>query len=341
VAGCDLPQTQEGAIVGIADKIDTIVGFFGVGVPATGTSDPYALRRQSLGVINIILDKRYPLTLDLLIDESIALFKGTLKKPADEIKKDILEFFKGRLQNQLISQGLAYDTQSRLYVCEAVTRRLIRLDKRGKIETLAESFELFAQALAGFDKTGSLPKSVPFTPMYGPLTLPDDMGPTTGSVPVAAVIKAAAQIAPKLADTEWQRVPANAVPASIPLGSLRPNAAQFLRLMAQAYLDPSSDKPLSVNAVTLDTRSTFMFPKNTAMTDQGNSWTFKPAPLRVGSKETSGTSAGNSPGTEAPAYVAGVLMRVMTCSLPSGEPGKAEGKATAELPSSSVVSSPT
>jgi glycyl-tRNA synthetase beta chain len=110
VAGGDLPQSDEGAIVGIADKIDTIVGFFGVGLPPTGTADPYALRRQSLGIINIILDKHYPLTLDFLIDESISLFKEVLKKPADEIKKNILEFFKGRLQNQLIAQGLAYDT---------------------------------------------------------------------------------------------------------------------------------------------------------------------------------------------------------------------------------------
>ena len=110
MAGGELPKTDEGAIVSIADKIDTIVGFFGVGLPPTGTADPYALRRQSLGVINIILDMRYPLTLDLLIDESIALFKGTLKRPAEEIKKDVLEFFKGRMQNQLISQGFAYDT---------------------------------------------------------------------------------------------------------------------------------------------------------------------------------------------------------------------------------------
>jgi hypothetical protein len=158
--------------------------------------------------------------------------------------------------------------------------------------TLAESFDLLAQALAGVDKTGSLPKSVPFTLMYGPLTLPNDMGPTTGSVPVSAVIKAAAQIATKLADTEWKPVPANAVPAMIQVGSLRLNAAQFLRLMAQAYLDPSPDKSLAVNAVTLTSRSSFMFPKNTPMTDQGNSWTFKPAPLRVESKETSGPPAG-------------------------------------------------
>jgi glycyl-tRNA synthetase beta chain len=110
VAGGDLPQTDEGAIVGIADKIDTIVGFFGVGLPPTGTADPYALRRQALGIINIILSRRYSIGLNFLIDESLALLKDVLKKPADDIKKDVLEFFRGRLQNQLINQGYAYDT---------------------------------------------------------------------------------------------------------------------------------------------------------------------------------------------------------------------------------------
>jgi glycyl-tRNA synthetase beta chain len=140
VAGGDLPQTQEGAIVGIADKIDTIVGFFGVGLPPTGTADPYALRRQSLGVINIILDKRYPLTLDLLIDESIALFKGTLKKPADKIKKDVLEFFKGRLQNQLISQGFAYDTVDAV-LAEGVNDVVLALEKIKALQTFRQNPE--------------------------------------------------------------------------------------------------------------------------------------------------------------------------------------------------------
>jgi glycyl-tRNA synthetase beta chain len=140
VASGDLPQTQEGAIVGIADKIDTIVGFFGVGLPPTGTADPYALRRQSLGVINIILDKRYPLTLDFLIDESIALFKGTLKKPADEIKKDVLEFFKGRLQNQLISQGFAYDTVEAV-LSEGVNDVVLALEKIKALQTFRQNTE--------------------------------------------------------------------------------------------------------------------------------------------------------------------------------------------------------
>ena len=63
-AGGELPETDEGAVVSIADKLDTICGFFGVGLIPTGTADPYALRRQALGVINIILKKRYPLALD-------------------------------------------------------------------------------------------------------------------------------------------------------------------------------------------------------------------------------------------------------------------------------------
>lgn len=110
VAGGDLPQSDEGAIVGIADKIDTIAGFFGVGMPPTGTADPYALRRQALGIINIILSRGYPLGLNFLIDESLSQLKDVLKKSAEDVKKEIIEFFKGRLQNQLIAQGYAYDT---------------------------------------------------------------------------------------------------------------------------------------------------------------------------------------------------------------------------------------
>ena len=109
-AGGELPKTDVGAIVGLADKIDTIVGFFGVGLPPSGTADPYALRRQALGVINILLEKRYPLDLHFLIDESLLLLKDVLKKPSEAVKKDVLEFFRGRLQNQLIGQGYAYDT---------------------------------------------------------------------------------------------------------------------------------------------------------------------------------------------------------------------------------------
>lgn len=109
-AGGDLPETDEGAIVGIADKMDSICGFFGVGLLPTGTADPYALRRQALGIINIILKNRYRLSLSSLIDQSLAILGPLLKKPATETKESVLEFLRGRLQNQLSSQSFSYDT---------------------------------------------------------------------------------------------------------------------------------------------------------------------------------------------------------------------------------------
>ena len=108
-AGGDLPETDEGAIVSIADKMDTIVGFFGVNLTPTGDTDPYALRRQALGIINIILHKRYSLPLEDLINKSLSILGDKLKRPPEETKADVLEFFRGRLENQLLSQGYPYD----------------------------------------------------------------------------------------------------------------------------------------------------------------------------------------------------------------------------------------
>ena len=66
-AGGELPASDVGAIVSIADKVDTICGCFGVGLIPAGSADPYALRRSALGVINIILDRRYRLSLTGLV----------------------------------------------------------------------------------------------------------------------------------------------------------------------------------------------------------------------------------------------------------------------------------
>jgi len=108
-AGGELPETDEGAIVAIADKLDSLCGFFAVGLIPTGTADPYALRRQALGVINIILDKRFPLALDEMIDASLAILGPLLKRPIGETKHTLLDFLQGRFENQLIAQGHPYD----------------------------------------------------------------------------------------------------------------------------------------------------------------------------------------------------------------------------------------
>ena len=108
-AGGPLPSTHPGAILSLADKLDTLVGCFGVGLIPTGTADPYALRRHTLGIINILLDKKYALSLSDLCDWSIPLLSEKIERPAKEIKGEVLEFFKGRVQNLLLSRGLSAD----------------------------------------------------------------------------------------------------------------------------------------------------------------------------------------------------------------------------------------
>ena len=108
-AGGQLPETDEGAIVSIADKMDTITGFFGINLIPTGTADPFALRRQALGIINIILNKAYSLHLDDLIEEGVAILGNKAQRDSEETKANVLDFFKGRFENQMVSQGHPYD----------------------------------------------------------------------------------------------------------------------------------------------------------------------------------------------------------------------------------------
>jgi glycyl-tRNA synthetase beta chain len=110
VSGGALPASVPGAIVSIADKMDTIAGCFSVGLIPTGAADPYALRRQSLGIISIILDKDFRVPLDSLVDAAIRLLEPKLLSPQGEIRNNVLEFFKERLKNMLLTQGLSFDS---------------------------------------------------------------------------------------------------------------------------------------------------------------------------------------------------------------------------------------
>lgn len=158
-AGGKLPQSDEGSIVSIADKVDTICGFFGVNQIPTGAADPYALRRQALGVINIILNKGYPLSLDNLVDESLAILADRLKRPCEEVKRDVLEFFKGRLENQLITQGYSYDVVDA--VLSAGFHDLVKtvkkvkamedFKKRPDFEPLGIAFKRVCNIIKGFE----------------------------------------------------------------------------------------------------------------------------------------------------------------------------------------------
>ncbi|MCK4534252.1 MAG: glycine--tRNA ligase subunit beta, partial [Syntrophobacterales bacterium] len=158
-AGGNLPETDEGSIVSIADKMDTIVGFFGINLVPTGTADPFALRRQALGIINIILNKNYPVNLDELIDKSISILGKKLKRKPDETKADVLDFFRGRFENQLISQGHPYDVVNAVLALgmSDIVQSLKRIEameafkKHPDFEPLAIAFKRVVNILKDFE----------------------------------------------------------------------------------------------------------------------------------------------------------------------------------------------
>jgi len=103
-----IPQSKEGALLAIADKIDTMVGCFGLKMIPTGAADPYALRRQALGVIRIILGHDLFLSLSELIDYTFAGYENVEWKISfEELKQELLNFFGQRLKAYWTGQGYA------------------------------------------------------------------------------------------------------------------------------------------------------------------------------------------------------------------------------------------
>ncbi len=107
-AGDALPATTIGRIVGIGDKIDNICATFSRGLAPTGSQDPYALRRQALGVINILLDANYHISLAKIIAGTLYLL-DIKPEETGKLVPQIMEFFKQRLRNLLMDQGIRYD----------------------------------------------------------------------------------------------------------------------------------------------------------------------------------------------------------------------------------------
>ncbi|MCL5966193.1 MAG: glycine--tRNA ligase subunit beta, partial [Deltaproteobacteria bacterium] len=105
----ELPSTDVGAAVAIADKIDMVCGCFGVGLIPTGTADPYGLRRHTLGILAILESRGLRVPLEGLVDRSLATLQGKLKAPAGEVKKKVMEFIAARLQNLWVSKGTPSD----------------------------------------------------------------------------------------------------------------------------------------------------------------------------------------------------------------------------------------
>lgn len=119
--GDELPSTAIGIAVSIADKLDAIVGSFGIGIQPTGSQDPYALRRQALGVVSMLLTNERNISLNYLLGESYRIFaeQGIALQSLDEVMPALQDFFTHRLRYILQEKGLRYDTVDAVLAQEA------------------------------------------------------------------------------------------------------------------------------------------------------------------------------------------------------------------------------
>lgn len=107
-----LPQTQVGALLSIADKLDTIISFFGAGMIPTSSNDPYALRRNAYGIVRILLNEGWSLSIKDILPQLIDLLSGKTpaKLPKDvEAENEISDFIRDRIKQYLQSNGYKYD----------------------------------------------------------------------------------------------------------------------------------------------------------------------------------------------------------------------------------------
>lgn len=155
-AGGELPGDDVGAFVSIADKIDTICGCFGVGLIPTGTADPYALRRGAIGILNIILDRGYALSLPALVDQALVLMGEKLTRPAAEVRADVLEFLKGRFFNMLTGQDVAQDVVDAA-LCAGFDQPLDALQRIEALAALKQKSDFEPLAVA-FKRVGNIIK---------------------------------------------------------------------------------------------------------------------------------------------------------------------------------------
>jgi len=157
-AGDRLPSGPVGDFISIGDKLDTIVGCFGIGLIPTGAGDPFALRRQALGIIRILLDKEYSLSLGEVIDKSLTLLQEKLTIPSEQTKEAVLDFLRSRFQNLLISEDYPFDVVEAvisahfddLVECRLRIEALAHLKTREEFLALVTSFKRVTHITKGF-----------------------------------------------------------------------------------------------------------------------------------------------------------------------------------------------
>lgn len=158
-----LPNTTAGVVLAIADKIDTITGLFSIGTKPSGSQDPFGIRRATLGIINIVLEKSLDISIDSLIEETLYNYVNVneLKFDYDEVKKSVIDYIKTRFI------GILQENNYDISLIRAVMNKNKELNlltiksELSKLDSIKGSDE-FNDALAGFRRIFQISKDKEF-----------------------------------------------------------------------------------------------------------------------------------------------------------------------------------
>jgi glycyl-tRNA synthetase beta chain len=143
------PKTLGGAILSVADKLDSVVGAFAIGQVPTGSRDPLALRRQTLGLIKVLLDKEISISLEKIFVRSFSLFKKKATRSQAETWQDVASFVRDRLRFIFKEQGFRYDEINAVveicfddpYDCLERLRAIASIRGSADFEAVAQGFK--------------------------------------------------------------------------------------------------------------------------------------------------------------------------------------------------------
>jgi glycyl-tRNA synthetase beta chain len=164
-SGDGLPETRLGQLMSAIDKVDSLVGFFAVGLAPTGSQDPYALRRQGSGLVATLVEAGFPFSIEGLVSDGVAAYlsggrpeatPSAAPKAADFARgaNELREFLGGRVRSFLEEQGYRYD------VIEAVIGGgadvLVDITARAEALTAFRQTDGFADAVVAFSRAANL-----------------------------------------------------------------------------------------------------------------------------------------------------------------------------------------
>ncbi len=132
-----LPATETGTILSLSDRIDTLVGYFGIGLIPSGSEDPYALRRVATGLTRILIARRLHVPLDAVVEEAANLFGEKLSVPLEELTASLKDFIRQRLATILTESGYRQDMVDAItdVGLDDVADALLRLEALKEFET--------------------------------------------------------------------------------------------------------------------------------------------------------------------------------------------------------------